>query len=349
MNRFFFLLSALSFFIFLQACTVSKLNVNNNSIQPRNPRQDPLIGKIIDAHTQKSIDFKQLIQGIKNSDIIYLSEKHDNPDQHAFQNKVIKALLDDQLKPTIGFEFFAMESTPDLLNFIDSANVVHSKKAEETIAKDLRKKLGWDSQSDKMWAYYFELLSLAREKKLLTAGIDLPKTLKKRITRKGLNGLSPLEKEQLFSTHLKDNAYKDYMSDIFKVVNCGMGQGKMQSKLYDTWVARNDRMALSITQLNKHKKGPVVIILGGGHTEYGLGVMDRVKAIDPDIKQVNIGLKEIYVHPAKLADYLDPLTLEGHEKTLPADYLYFSQRVSYDDSCEKFKSQLKKMKRKAQE
>ncbi len=346
MNRFFFLLSILSIFILLQSCAGSKTDLKYTSIPPA--RQDPLIGKIINTNTRNPIDFETMIQAINDYDVIYLSEKHDNPDHHVFQEKVIQTLIQNGEKPSIGFEFFAMNNTPDLLNFIDSATVSHSKKAEKFIEKDLRKKLGWDTQSNTMWAYYFDLLTIARNEKLFAAGIDLPRTLKRRITRKGLNGLSPLEKEQLFSTHLDDTPYKAYMFDIFKAVHCGMGHGNMQARLYDTWVARNDKMALSITQLNNHKKGPVIIILGGGHTEHDLGVIDRVKAIDPSIKQVNIGLKEITVHPASLEDYLTPLALEGHKKALPADYLYFCQRVSYENPCERFKSQLKKMKRKAE-
>ena len=92
-----------------------------------------------------------------------------------------------------------------------------------------------------------------------------------------------------------------------------------------------------------------VIIIGGGHTEYGLGVVDRLSIIDPDISQVNIALKEIRINPAPLSDYLTPLTLEGHDLMLPADFLRFSQRVSYENPCEAFKEQLKKMKARPKE
>jgi len=52
-----------------------------------------------------------------------------------------------------------------------------------------------------------------------------------------------------------------------------MGHEKMQSGLCDTWVARNDTMAHTIVSLVTHAKGAVVIIIGFGHTEYGLGVI----------------------------------------------------------------------------
>ena len=331
----------LLFFIFLipvlvQSCaTMSRTAI----------RKDPLIGTLIDTQTSSSVEFDALIKRISSHDVIYLSEKHDNPDHHAMQQRVIKSLIESGLTPLIGFEFFSMEDTPDLLNFIDSGKVSHSKELTRIIETDLRKKLGWDTQPDAMWAYYYDLLTLARNNRLEVAGIDLPETLKKRITRKGINAITPIEKEQVFSTSPPDQAYKEYMFSIFKEVHCGMGNEQMQTKLYDTWLARNDKMALSITRLKQHHKGPLVIIIGGGHTEYGLGVINRVATIDPNLRQINFAFREISPAPADLSEYLAPLDLEGYEKTPPADYLFFTQRVSYDDPCEEFRKSMLKMKK----
>lgn len=340
MTRSYFAFFLISIVFILQSCAVK-------TAQP--VRQDPLIGKIIDVQTAAPISFETMIDRIAASDVIYLSEKHDNPAHHMFQQKVIQALINNGTPPVLGFEFFAMDDTPHLLNFVDSANSPHSKEAIGVMEKDLRKKLGWDTQSDKMWQYYFDLLTIARDNRLLAAGIDLADVVKKRITRKGIDQLHPLEKDRVFSTDMEDEPYKEYMLDIFKAVHCGMGHGRMQERLWGTWVARNDKMALSISSLVDLKKGPVVVIIGGGHTEYGLGVIDRVTAIDPAISQINVALKEIRIHPAPLSDYLSPLTLEERDTLLPADFISFSQRASYEDPCEKFKKHLKKMKGKSTE
>ena len=340
MNRLFFLFLVFFALSLIQSCATTHKTMK---------RQDPLIGKIINTKSNQAIDFESLIKDISTYDVIYLSEKHDNPEQHHIQQRVILGLIEKGLTPTLGFEFFSLEDTSDLLNFVDSGKAVHTKKIEKIIEIDLRKKLRWDTQSDIMWNYYYDLLSIAKEEKLKVAGIDLPSALKKRITRKGINGISSIEKEQVFTTQLSDETYKDYMFSIFKAVHCGMGNEKMQARLYDTWMARNDKMALSITRLYKHYKGPIVIIIGGGHTEYGLGVINRVAAIDKTIKQVNIALKEISVKPSGLLEYVLPLELAGFEKVPLADFLWFTQRVSYADPCEEFKKSLKKMKKKSKE
>lgn len=309
--------------------------------------ESPVIDRIIDAGSGEDIEFDTLVENIQGFDVIYLSEKHDNPDHHQFQQRVIQALVDSGKAPVIGFEFFSMDDTPDMMNFVDSGKVkVHGHGLQKVIEADLRRKLGWENQSDEMWKYYFDLMDLAKKHGLMIAGIDHKGSLKKRITRKGVEKLTGVEKEMIVSTGLSNTIYEKYMHEIFKEVHCGMANEKMQTRLYGTWVARNDKMAHSITRLASHNKGPVVVIVGGGHTEYNLGVIDRVNAINKDIKQVNIAFKEVDFHKLELASYLVPLDLKGFDPVPVADYIWFSRPVSSEDPCIKFESVLKRMKEK---
>jgi uncharacterized iron-regulated protein len=318
-------------------------------------REDPLIGKIVNADTGRPISYDTLVKDMENFDVIYLSEKHDNPMHHSVQRRIIQHFIDNGRTPVIGFEFFAMADTPLLLNFIDSKRKGHPEKMEDALEKSMRTKLGWDNQSDTMWSYYWALLTLARDNGLKAVGLDLESVQKRRITRKGREGITGIEAQQIYTTGLSDPVYETHMKSIFKSVHCGMDHGGMAAKLYDTWVARNDRMALSITQIHtdiqketpsaEKTNGPVIVIMGNGHTEYGLGVIDRVAYINPGITQVNLGLTEIFREPAGLEDYLEKLDLEGYPKAPPADYIWFSQRTSYEDPCERFKESLQRMKR----
>ncbi len=313
-------------------------------------RDDPLIGKIVDARSAGFISFSALVDNLMGPDVVYLSEKHDNPMHHAIQHRIIREMVTRGIAPVIGFEFFAMDDTPHLLNFVESGRVRHTRDQETFIEHHLRNNLGWEDQSDKMWAYYLDLLKLCRDSHLAVSGIDLSPALKKRITRKGLAGLSDIETQQLFSTHLENPAYQAYMEALFRQVHCGMGHGKMTQRLYDTWLARNDKMALSITQLCRHQKasgqkGPVVVIMGAGHTDYGLGVVDRVKALSGTLDQKILSIVEITREWSDLEDYLIPLELEGVDPVPQADFLWFTQRVSYQDPCEEFRKMFDRMKK----
>lgn len=309
-------------------------------------RQDALLDRIIQSSSGQTVTFDRMVMDVMNTDIIYLSEKHDNPHHHRIQARIIRDLMDQGRPPSVGFEFFAMAHTPLLLSFVDSGNAPHRPSDLARMEKIIRRKLGWEDQSDTLWGYYFDLLNLARSSGLTVAGLDLTDAQKKRLTRKGFSGVTALERKQLFLTPDPGTVYREYMYDIFKNVHCGMDHPGMQSRLYDTWRARNDRMALSIVQMAETGGDtPVVVIMGGGHTEYALGVMDRVKAIRPDLTQVNIAMTEITRNPSSLSQYLTPLSLSGYPALPPADYLWLTPRVSYEDPCERFREMFEKHRR----
>ncbi|MCG8617926.1 MAG: ChaN family lipoprotein, partial [Desulfobacterales bacterium] len=143
----------ISLMVMIMSCTTTP---------PPTPfREDPLIGKIIKADTGKAVSYGALVKDMENYDVIYLSEKHDNPMHHAVQRRVIQHFIDSGHTPVIGFEFFAMADTPLLLNFIDSKKAGHPEKLDKALEKQMRIKLGWDDQSDTMWGYYWDLLTLA--------------------------------------------------------------------------------------------------------------------------------------------------------------------------------------------
>lgn len=157
-------------------------------------RQDPLIGKIVDGTSGKEVSYDQLLEALGRYDVVYLSEKHDNPMHHAAQQRIITDLADTGRPPTIGFEFFSMSDTPHLLNIMDSKRAKHTPEMEKTMEERMREKLGWKEQSDAMWSFYWNLLLVAREKGLTAAGLDLTTAEKRRITRKGIEGITRLEK-----------------------------------------------------------------------------------------------------------------------------------------------------------
>ncbi len=336
MIRIFLIPAACCLVFLLQSCATTQ----KKPVRP----DDPLTGKILDARSGAVIPFSRLMADLMDHEVIYLSEKHDNPMHHAIQHRIIQHLLDADLSPALGFEFFAFHDTPLLLSFVDSGRHDHPEKISAMIEIDLRRKLHWDRQSDRMWQYYFDLLKLARDNNLTASGLDLSGPLKRRITRKGLAGITRLEKKMIFSTGYDNPVYAQHMKAVFSSVHCGMGNEDMQDRLYDTWTARNDTMARSITMLAKETTGPVVVIIGNGHTEYGLGVVDRVRFLAPALSQVNLALTEVRPVPADIDDYIAPLDLKGFALLAPADYIWLTDRVSYEDPCEAFEESLQKMK-----
>ncbi len=146
-------------------------------------------------------------------------------------------------------------------------------------------------------------------------------------------------------TGFNDESYRQLMYEKFKASHCGFAREKFQKNMYQSWIARNDRMAQSIAaMLTQDPIEPIVMILGGGHTQHNMAVYERVAFLKPGVRQLNIGLREISIEPQPLSDYCQPTKI-GQKGFAPShEYLWFTQRSSYEDPCQRFKEQLQKMK-----
>ncbi len=303
---------------------------------------DPLVGKIFRAADLRELSREQLLDDMAAARIVYLGEIHENPWQHRIQLELVEGLIARGLRPAIGFEFFSLPQTADLTQYVTGARSPARGHGVMT-ESELRRRLGWGSARDREWAHYFPLIELARRHTLPVFGADLPAGLRQRLTRVGLDGLSPAERLLLEPTSFSDDAYRHLMFDNFTRGHCGWSEPALLQRLYDTWLARNDAMSAAVAAVGReHSGGPVVLVLGGGHTAYGMGVMERVEHRLPGIRQFNLGLYEAARRPAEAADYVAAIDLDGRHFGPRHAYFWITPRLSYDDPCERFAKQLKR-------
>lgn len=304
--------------------------------QPPAMREDPLIGQIIDGGSGAAISYQALIERARASDVIYLGERHDNAEHHRLQQRVLRSLLDQGLRPALGFEFFGVGQTGYLQQYVtrqaSSMQLGHGT-SKQTPEQWLRERLGWQQRDDRDWGYYFGLIEIARQYQLPIFGADLPASITLRISRSGLDGLNGVERGQVVDSGFEDADYRQLMYRRFKEGHCGWGQEPMLTHLYQTWVARNDRMARSVVTMRRSQPGPVVLVVGNGHLEYDQGVPERVRALAPALKQLNLGWREIAIEPQPLAQYLGAEQLEGRRFGTDHQLFWFTQRQDYRDPC----------------
>lgn len=308
-------------------------------------RDDPLIGKIFTTIDQRELTRTELLDKATAADVIYLGENHENADHHQIQFDMINDLLKAGKKPQLGFEFFSVEQTSFLMAYVGgNKRRMHGASSEEGLEKRLRQNLGWQIRSDRSWQFYFRFIKLAKKHQLTVFGADLPAGIISRIARGGIDALTPVEKTLLQPTGFTHAAYKKLMFEKFKASHCGFAREDHQERMYQTWVARNDAMARSIVAMAEAQpEQPVVVILGRGHTEHNMAVFERVLHLKPGVRQLNLGLTEIYRQPAPLESYLQTTEIDGQTFDPAHPFLWFTQRFSYEDPCERFKKHLKKM------
>ncbi|MBF0379729.1 MAG: ChaN family lipoprotein [Magnetococcales bacterium] len=256
------------------------------------PQQVTYNGFIVHLPSGDTVHKEDLLDKLVDSQVIYLGEKHDNPYQHQSQLEIVERLIKRGKRPAIGFEFFSQEQTGWLMNYTLGYKSLMVPVMEKRVEGYLRKKLGWQGRND--WKFYAPLIELARKHKLPVFGADLPKGTKVRLTRTGLAKMSSLEKSLIFSTGFSDDKYRLAMHKRLSQSHCGTARGDFLERLYQTWLARNDAMAKSIVEMRKEMDDePIVVLLGLAHVQNNMGVYDRVAHLDPTIRQVNLGFREM--------------------------------------------------------
>lgn len=300
---------------------------------------DPLAGKIFISANAQPISQDALIDELATADVIYLGEKHDQPEQHRLQLLVIEALLAKGLQPAVGLEMLSVDETSTAMLYTQGSAHASTQKSAFTAEDWLRGELGWQGIDNSDWQSYGPILVKAREHKLTVFGADLPQTLRSRISKVGKQGLSMVEQGQIIDSHLVDDNYRHFMYERFKQAHCGWGMEDYFSRLYDNWLARNDTMAHGILQTladGTHK--PVILIVGAGHTELNMGVYERVQQQAPDLKQVNIGFRVLSAPPLPIDSYLQTTGFEGRDYGQDHEYLWMTSPhlPAAEDPCKAY-------------
>ncbi|MEH6616332.1 MAG: ChaN family lipoprotein [Porticoccus sp.] len=298
----------------------------------------PLVGRIFRADAYQEITSPELIEALASADVIYLGERHDNQQHRHEQLRLVMALLERGLRPQLGMEVFSVETTPLLMRYSQGAGTNYAVKGSPDDI--LRQQLGWGADYDGPWQRYGSLIQLARKEQLPLFGIDLSKPLRRRITQLGVNELTPLEKNLLYPSVSPDENYRVYMYRVLKRAHCGWGSPEYLGRLYDNWLARNDAMATSITTMaERPSEGPVVVIVGAGHTEFNRGVYERVKIRSPHLNQVNLILQGVQQGKSEPPYYFQAEDVFEQESDREHEIMLFTdgpQGKSDEDLCKEF-------------
>ncbi|MDH3693543.1 MAG: ChaN family lipoprotein [Gammaproteobacteria bacterium] len=304
----------------------------------------PWVDKIVRVADQVEMSESDMHNLMTSADVVYLGEIHDNPWHHELQLEILQRLVAADIHPAIGFEFFNSGQTGDLMSF--STSVTHGSNSDKLSAKaerQLRNRLGWGKQRDDEWQFYFPIIDYAKQNSLAVFGTDLPAGIRRRITRKGISELSPVEQRLIVDTGFHNDAYRTLMQEGFVESHCGWNDPVLLDNLYETWLARNDSMATAITDmLASTSDRPIVMIVGAGHTKYNMGIYDRVAALMPSARQVNIAFKSVQDVLKPMADYFQTETVQDVVFANAHEYFWFTPALEREDPCVKFKHQLKK-------
>lgn len=220
--------------------------------------------KIFDLKAQRLIGQQQFIDDISSSELIVIGEYHDQKIHHDNQLVIIKNLsLNGPID--VGLEFIAWTHQ----------NHVQDYLANHLSEEEFLKNINWGGNP---FEFYRPLMWQAHHSLGQAYGINAPRSLSSRISRYGLNDLTP-EERQLLPPDFTLGQERYFKR--FKEIMTGGGHSLPDEKLLRYFQAQSlwdETMAYQSLKAMKPELGPFVIIVGSFHVEYKLGLPARLSA-----------------------------------------------------------------------
>jgi len=145
--------------------------------------EHPDLGLIRDLRSDEVLSPRQLLARLAKAPRVLVGEQHDNPDHHALQLWLLRALAERRAQGSLLLEML----TPEQQARVEAARAA---TAAGQAPADLRKTLAWQSGWD--WALYGPLVryALARPYPLLAANLDGREVRRIYAERPALEGLA---------------------------------------------------------------------------------------------------------------------------------------------------------------
>ncbi len=277
-------------------------------------QDNKLVGKIWDTDKNTWLSIEQFDRELLHYDYILLGETHTNADHNVLQAKVINALVNSGVKPTIVMEMLSIETWQD-------QPLIWNKSDElQKLAGMLND--GWP------WELYASILqSVVQHQLELHAG---------NISSKKLHHWSNQQTDVINENLLREYSYTDDNFTMLKKIiidsHCGHANQGFINFMSRAQMQRDRIMATSLID----KKTPVVFIAGSGHIRNDFAVPMQLRRSFNETSYLSVAF--IAVKEGEE----DPKAYLQDEPKL-YDILYFTPSHTNEDPCVKFRKQLKKM------
>ena len=273
------LLAALSALPLMNACSVMKHKAPPlTSIEGMKGHFAP--GRIIELETGLAISFDDLIDRLGAKDLIFIGEKHDNPEHHLIEAQILQALAVRYGPVSAAMEFFQEPGQPALDRYLSGA-------IDEAL---FLKEVGWKEGWSFHYHFYRPLLLTIKERGGKVLAINAPRSIVRKVAREGLSGLDQDERIQLAEDiDLGNRRHREYVKRVFK--EHVHPELKNFEHFYQAQCVWEDTMAQNIAEHMQKCDDRVVAFTGNGHIVNKFGIPDRTR------KRVAVSMATLVLYP----------------------------------------------------
>lgn len=253
--------------------TVDTLALGNPAL--KNSYVNVNVNQIIDAASGEPVSFDAMIDRLLEAKVVYLGESHTSYGIHRFQDRVIRALHARKARLKIGMEFF----------YRDNKAVLDDWTAGRIDEEQLLRGTGWYMGGGYHFGYYRPFITFAQEERIPVVGLNIPRTILRAVSTKGLDSLAPEQKAEVGAVDVSNPEHRRLIEFYFGGADMGHGGGNEAEakarldRMYAAQCTWDQVFADSAIRALKDTDAMMVVIVGSGHVAYDLGTNRRLREI----------------------------------------------------------------------
>jgi uncharacterized iron-regulated protein len=278
-------------------------------------------GSIWSVHEQRYVPYRALLDRIERAQVVFLGEIHDNTEHHRDQLRVLSDLIDAGRGPALAMEQFDLGAQPALDQFAEAPGA-DAHRLAEAAGFDFR---GW------AWPLYQPIIGRAMQARLPLVAINLPAQRTRQIAREGLQAIPAARRAELRLDAPLPPSLEGGLERAIGQNHCGALPEAVVARMADAQRARDAHMAEALLPWVGR---PVLVIAGRGHARRDYGVPYYLRARDPALDVIVVGMVESDAGQTPPASDEDLTSPGGAAAPQPAfDYLWFAPREAREDPC----------------
>lgn len=226
------------------------------------------ITRAVRVEDRQVIDVKTMMAELKDTPVVFVGERHDEPSHHELQLEIIKAKKAQGKELAIGMEMFEFGSQRALDAWTDG-------KVPELAFRNVFE-WNWRNMS---WDLYRDILVFARDNGIPVIALNAPREVVQKVSKTGFASLTKKELDLLpegINAEVSDS-YLDFIRDAYTIHG---RRGDAFRFICEAQMLRNKVMARLITDyLELHPATSMVVLAGGGHARERGGVPAELRNV----------------------------------------------------------------------
>jgi uncharacterized iron-regulated protein len=288
-------------------------------------RDHALVGRIWSVRSASFVDEAAVRAALHG--YVLLGEKHDNPDHHALQARLLRAMVAAGRRPAVAFEMFDVDDQPALET---------SRREHPGDAASLARAVDWDKSGWPPWKDYAPIAQLALDARLPLLATGLPRAKMRALM--GHSAPAAADAGAPVASALDEGvplapAEEASLREELRESHCGHLPEARIGGMIRFQRARDAAMAAVLVEAaSAGHLDDGVLIAGTGHTRRDRGAGRDLAARDPKRPITSIAFTEVEAGKSEPLAYAP----RWNATALPFDFVWFTPRANDDDPCAAF-------------